>query len=154
MSDGDAPPTHASDPAGSGRAHGAGEPRRFPTARERLYAHNVEKLRRWALAHPDPLAPPQSDDTPAPEPDASQPEPARPAGRARATQAPADQPGRVLRWLPASLQRLYRRLIEARPYAPRTRPRPIPPDDEAPACGSDRHFRLEIAYDAFGEHRP
>jgi|SRR5271165_948552 len=113
MSDGDAPPTHASDPAGSGRAHGAGEPRRFPTAMERLYAHNVEKLRRWALAHPDPLAPPQSDDTPAPEPDASQPEPARPAGRARATQAPADQPGRVLRWLPASLQRLYRRLIEA-----------------------------------------
>src|SRR5271166_2346231 len=60
----------------------------------------------------------------------------------------------MLRWLPKSLIRLYRRLAEARPYAKSTRPRPVPPDDEAPACGRDRHFRLEIAYDAFCEHRP
>ncbi len=55
MTDGDTPPDDASDPAGSGRAHGAGEPRpRVRTVMERVYAHNLEKLRRWAVAHPEP----------------------------------------------------------------------------------------------------
>ena len=156
MSDGDTSPADASDPAGSGRAHGAEEPRPpFPTAMERVWAHNFDKLRRWALAHPDPsLAPPKPDEPPAPDTDGPDPEPARQA-RARATPAPADQPGRVLRWLPASLQRLYRRLAEAIPYARSTRPRKLPSDDEAPRCsGQTRHYRLEIAYDAFCEHRP
>src|SRR5271165_5539326 len=60
----------------------------------------------------------------------------------------------MLRWLPTSLIRLYRRLADAVPYARKTRPRPIAPDDERPACGQARHYRLEIAYDAFCEHRP
>ncbi|HKM63917.1 MAG TPA: hypothetical protein VJY39_15640, partial [Acidisphaera sp.] len=30
----------------------------------------------------------------------------------------------------------------------------LPPENEAPACGRDRHYRLEIAYDAFCEHCP
>src|SRR5208283_383582 len=60
----------------------------------------------------------------------------------------------MLRWLPNSLQRLYRRLIDAVPYARKTRPRPLPPDDERPSSGQARHYRLEIAYDAFCEHRP
>jgi len=60
----------------------------------------------------------------------------------------------VFRFLPTSLQRLYRRLIDAVPYARKTRPRPLPPDDEAPGSGQARHYRLEIAYDAFCEHRP
>ncbi|HKM63029.1 MAG TPA: hypothetical protein VJY39_11120, partial [Acidisphaera sp.] len=60
----------------------------------------------------------------------------------------------MFRFLPTSLQRLYRRLIDAVPYARKTRPRPLPPDDEAPSSGQARHYRLEIAYDAFCEHRP
>ncbi|HKM61280.1 MAG TPA: hypothetical protein VJY39_02205 [Acidisphaera sp.] len=60
----------------------------------------------------------------------------------------------MLRWLPPSLIRLYRRLADAVPYARKTRPRPLPPDDEAPRSGQARHYRLEIAYDAFCEHRP
>src|SRR5271165_3193790 len=148
MTDGDAPPDDASNPAGSGRAHGAAEPRpRVPTAMERVCAHNLEKLRRWAAAHPEPSGRPEPPSPPAPEPEP-------PPGPRRATPCASGQPRGVFRWLPASLQRLYRRLAEARPYARKTRPRPIPPDDEAPACGRDRHYRLEIAYDAFCEHRP
>jgi len=60
----------------------------------------------------------------------------------------------MLRWLPPSLIRLYQRLANAVPYARKTRPRPIPPDDERPSSGQARHYRLEIAYDAFCEHRP
>ncbi|HKM63513.1 MAG TPA: hypothetical protein VJY39_13590 [Acidisphaera sp.] len=60
----------------------------------------------------------------------------------------------MFNYLTPLLKTLYRRLIEARPYARGTRPRPVPPDDERPACGRDRHYRLEIAYDAFCEHRP
>src|SRR5208283_3865111 len=67
---------------------------------------------------------------------------------------PSDREDTMFRWLPTSLQRLYRRLIDARPYARKTRPRPLPPENEAPACGRDRHYRLEIAYDAFCEHCP
>src|SRR5271166_3609287 len=150
MTDGDAPPDDASDPAGSGRAHGTAEPRpRWPTPQERVWAHYAAKLRQWSLAHPDPyLAPPEPDPVPEPE----TPAPARATAGAHADHA--HRPGGVLRWLPASLQRLYRRLIDARPYARKTRPRPLPPENEAPACGRDRHYRLEIAYDAFCEHRP
>src|SRR5271165_4408087 len=155
MSDGASPLDDASDPAGSGRAHGAGEPRpRFLTAMERVCAHNFEQLRRWAVAHPEPSDRPQPDlpGALAPEPDP----PAQPkqAARRATPTAPAHHTGRVLRWLPASLQRLYRRLAEARPYARKTRPRPLPPDDERPSSGQARHYRLEIAYDAFCEHRP
>jgi len=60
----------------------------------------------------------------------------------------------MFRWLPTSLQRLYQRLANAVPYARNTRPRPLPPDDERPSSGQARHYRLEIAYDAFCEHRP
>src|SRR5271165_1394554 len=147
MTDGDTSPDDASDTAGSGRAHGTAEPRApFPSVMERVWAHHAAKLRQWSLAHPDPLtAPPEPEPAPEPEPPAP----------ARATRtAHAGQPGRVLRWLPASLQRLYRRLAAARPYARKTRPRPIPPDDERPSSGQARHYRLEIAYDAFCEHRP
>src|SRR5271165_5901750 len=155
MSDGASPLDDASDPAGSGRAHGAGEPRpRFLTAMERVCAHNFEQLRRWAVAHPEPSDRPQPDlpGALAPEPDP----PAQPkqAARRATPTAPAHHTGRVLRWLPASLQRLYRRLAEARPYARKTRPRPLPPDDERPSSGQARHYRLEIAYDKFCEHRP
>src|SRR5271166_4653945 len=149
MTDGDTSPDDASDTAGSGRAHGTAEPRApFPTVMERVWAHNREKLRQWSLAHPAPSpGPPEPD--PAAEPD--------PPVRARASAgAQADHPDRpgVLRWLPASLQRLYRRLAEAVPYARNTRPRPIPPDDERPSSGQARQYRLEIAYDAFCGHRP
>src|SRR5208283_1868582 len=110
MTDGDTSPDDASDTAGSGRAHGTAEPRApFPTVMERVWAHNREKLRQWSLAHPAPSpGPPEPD--PAAEPD--------PPVRARASAgAQADHPDRpgVLRWLPASLQRLYRRLAEAVP---------------------------------------
>src|SRR5271166_1277016 len=150
MTDGDTSPDDASDPAGSGRAHGTAEPRpRWPTPQERVWAHYAAKLRQWSLAHPDPaLAPPEPEPSPEPEP----PAPARATAGAHADHA--HRPGGVLRGLPASLQRLYRRLVEARPYARKTRPRPIPPDDEAPSSGQARHYRLEIAYDAFCEHRP
>src|SRR5271166_5276753 len=67
---------------------------------------------------------------------------------------PADREDRMFRWLPTSLQRLYQRLANAVPYARNTRPRPLPPDDERPSSGQARHYRLEIAYDAFCEHRP
>src|SRR5271157_6018140 len=149
MTDGDTSPDDASDTAGSGRAHGTAEPRApFPSVMERIWAHHAAKLRQWSLAHPAPSpAPPEPD--PAPEPE--------PPPRAHATPNPhADHPHRpgVLRWLPASLQRLYRRLAEAQPYARKTRPRAIPPDDERPSSGQARHYRLEIAYDAFCEHRP
>src|SRR5271165_3084361 len=147
MTDGDTSPDDASDTAGSGRAHGTAEPRApFPSVMERVWAHHAAKLRQWSLAHPDPLtAPPEPEPAPEPEPPAP----------ARATRtAHAGQPGRVLRWLPASLQRLYRRLAAARPYVRKTRPRPIPPDDERPSSGQARHYRLEIAYDAFCEQRP
>src|SRR5208337_1634517 len=134
MRDGDAPPADASNPAGSGRAHGAGEPRPlFPTVMEWVWAHNFERIRRWAAAHPE------ASGRPTPDP---------------ASATAPDHPGRLLRWLPTSLQRLYERLVAARPYARKTRPRPLPPDDEAPSSGQARHYRLEIAYDAFCQHRP
>src|SRR5271165_259227 len=148
MTDENTSPDDASDTAGSGRAHGTAEPRpRWPTAMERIWAHHAATLRQWSLAHPDPSpGPPEPDPTPDPDP----PAPARATPHASADHPP----GRVLRWLPASLQRLYRRLAEARPYARKTRPRPLPPDDERPSSGQARHYRLEIAYDAFCEHRP
>src|SRR5271166_2858375 len=119
MTDGDAPPDDASDPAGSGRAHGTAEPRpRWPTPQERIWAHYAAQLRQWSRVHRDPyLNPPKSDAPSAPEAE-DPPAPARAVPHAHADHT--DRPG-VLRWLPASLQRLYRRLVEARPYARKTR---------------------------------
>src|SRR5271165_319137 len=91
MTDGDTSPDDASDPAGSGRAHGTAEPRpRWPTPMERIWAHHAAKLRQWSLAHPDPyLAPPTPDAPSAPEPDdqAPEPEPPAPAGATAKTHA-------------------------------------------------------------------
>src|SRR5271165_5788188 len=107
MTDGDAPPDDASNPAGSGRAHGAAEPRpRVPTAMERVCAHNLEKLRRWAAAHPEPSGRPEPSSPPAPEPE-------RPGARRATAGAPAGPPRGVFRWLPARLVRLYERLAAA-----------------------------------------
>ena len=59
----------------------------------------------------------------------------------------------MLRWLPDRLIRLYRRLAEARPYAPSTRPRLLVEPDPPKPGGRDRQFRLHIVYDAFCHHR-
>ena len=149
MTDGDAPPTDASDPARSGRAHGAGEPRPR-TVIEAICAQDFEKLRRWALAHPDPyiVRPEPADRAPEPEP-----EPAKPRPRARATpNAPADHPGALLRWLPARLARLYRGLAQGpshTPAAPACAPHPSPsprsPSACASACSGSRPSRTPFA---------
>lgn len=60
----------------------------------------------------------------------------------------------MLRWLPDRLIRLYRRLAEARPYAPSTRPRLVVEPDPPKPGGRDRQFRLHIVSDAFCQHRP
>jgi len=61
----------------------------------------------------------------------------------------------MFRWLPTSLQRLYRSLANAVPYARSTRVRPPPPPEpEAPLHERERIFRVEIIQDAFCQRRP
>ncbi|HKM65177.1 MAG TPA: hypothetical protein VJY39_22085 [Acidisphaera sp.] len=60
----------------------------------------------------------------------------------------------MLRWLPQSLVRLYRRLLDARPYARNTRPRLLAPEAPDTPSGLQRKLRLDIAQDAFCHHRP
>src|SRR5271165_7077791 len=157
----DAAPTDAADPAGSGHANGTAEPRppRWPSPWEQICRTYEERRRRSAAAHahaaeadarlktpPAPAAP----DAPA----APVAPPPRTARRPR-QHGPADRPGRVLRWLPAGLVRLYDRLIHPTPYARTTRVRPAPePDPEISVSMRERMFRVEIIQDAFCERRP
>jgi putative glutamine amidotransferase len=58
-------------------------------------------------------------------------------------------------FLPRSLQALYRALIDALPYAPGTRVKPLPPEpDLPPPGGKQRLLRLNIVQDAFCQHLP
>src|SRR5271165_3117929 len=157
----DAAPTDAADPAGSGHANGTAEPRppRWPSPWEQICRTYEERRRRSAAAHahaaeadarlktpPAPAAP----DAPA----APVAPPPRTARRPR-QHGPADRPGRVLRWLPAGLVRLYDRLIHPTPYARTTRVRPAPePDPEISVSMRERMLRVEIIQDAFCERRP
>src|SRR5271166_6310020 len=115
----DAAPTDAADPAGSGHANGTPEPRppRWPTLWERIANTYEQQLRRSAEGHAraaeayarlkEPTAP-AAPDVPHPGPPPRTPRPRQ--------HGPADRPGRVLRWLPPGLVRLYGRLIHAKPY--------------------------------------
>ena len=59
----------------------------------------------------------------------------------------------MIQFLPRSLQRPYRKLLDAVPYARGTRPAPPKPEPVEPESGRVRRFRLEIIQDAFCERR-
>src|SRR5271157_5460289 len=156
----DAAPNETSDPAGSGHANGTGEPRPpRPSLWEQISRTHEERRRRSAEAHARAAAAyaglkaASEPAPPAPRAPQTDPHPSLPA-TGRRTRGPADCPGRVLRWLPARLVRLYRGLVAARPYARAPRVRPLPPEPPPTPCGRDRKLRLEIVQDAFCQHRP